>query len=277
MSTKNLARTVLEGGRYSSWKHNVNDGVRSERAGARSALRVISRDPEAADDVVVPTREKMCKRGNQTDKLSPVWAFVDSRCGKSWAKVYKEICQKFPVKSLAGYHVVFGHMLKAIKGSGTQEHLYGYFSFEDYFIDPQGILRKNKKKRWSKNQRKKVKNWDVHKTMNWLDGHKICKVGDKYYWMDHAPEQNLVAIWSHGSVFYVVGAGGIPLREPAVGMFEPYRYNPSKTHWVEAQSRYVYPETRAWRQGKELRKVDVEYLLSLPEQIRDGLVTQFGK
>lgn len=87
------------------------------------------------------------------DHLQPLERWLDSKVGKSWARIYSEFCQQVDRRSIMGDHIL-GHMRQMVKGSGGAEYLYvydpsykppcyaihGYYSL---FVDGRGILRKH--------------------------------------------------------------------------------------------------------------------------------------
>ncbi len=116
MSTKNLARTVIEGGRRGFNKFERRNSTREERSEERAMLTVVRQDPEAYDDIVTPARRPV--RPEFSDKLNPAYEFLDSRVGKSWNKTRAMIAERFDTRTTAGRHVVNDHLLRQVREYG---------------------------------------------------------------------------------------------------------------------------------------------------------------
>lgn len=93
MATKNLARTVIEGGRYyhNAWFRRHSSKV--ERAKVRQCLSTIRSDILLWEDTVLPVRDPVCKLFR--DKLSPAYRFLSSRVGKPWNETHALLRQRF--------------------------------------------------------------------------------------------------------------------------------------------------------------------------------------
>jgi hypothetical protein len=137
MSTKNLARTVIEGGR-GRWS-------RSDRRGCHGADRVRTnqmlarlRHGDDWDDVVVPER-----KGDVTffhDKLGPAERWLASNVGRPWSKVRAELFARFDTRTTAGRHIVFDHMLPAVSEHGLPSCGFS-FHRRSFIVDRHGMLR----------------------------------------------------------------------------------------------------------------------------------------
>src|SRR5690554_4707778 len=140
MSTKRLSRTVLEKGRRNTWERRLT--TKTEKAKIRQYLHRITLDPEAYYEEIEPIRKP--ESPEFTDKLSPVYRFIDSQVGNDWADVLRLIKEKFDTRTLAGWHIVSAHILNQIEGAGTQERIFYYYCYP-YYINKNNILRKTKK------------------------------------------------------------------------------------------------------------------------------------
>lgn len=108
MSTKNLARTILEAGRGpAGWGRRADN--RSERAETRHALANL-RHAEEADDLLFPVGKK--RNRLLGDKLGAPERWLASRVGRPWSKVRSELFSRFDTRTLAGRHIVHDHMLR---------------------------------------------------------------------------------------------------------------------------------------------------------------------
>ncbi len=139
MSTKRLSRTVLEGGRHNGNKFERYQSNKTERAEMRQYISACIVDAEFAEEYEPPRRQPIYQ--GFTDKLSPVYRWLDKRVGKSWAKTRRLLKEKFDDRTLAGFHIVHQHMLSSI-GTEIQEKEIDR-SFHYYYIDKNNILRKS--------------------------------------------------------------------------------------------------------------------------------------
>ena len=98
MTTKNLARTVIEGGRscYNQWERRYSNA--QERAHERlvSAALVGAADP----DVTWYAPRKPVYRGFR-DKLAPAERWLRSHVGRPWSKVRSELFSRFDTRTTA--------------------------------------------------------------------------------------------------------------------------------------------------------------------------------
>jgi hypothetical protein len=137
MATKNLARTVIEGGRSGSSRYEARHETRRER---RKVKHLLHGDRDF-DGVTFPRRGAF--ELVQNDKVNPAIRWITSNCGRPWRKVYSELVTTFDTRTIPGGHVVFNHMLTVIAEHGTL-----HADREMFVIDRNGILRRNKKYRW---------------------------------------------------------------------------------------------------------------------------------
>ncbi len=135
MSTKNLSRTVLEAGRTSEGAWGRREDNRVERARTRRALAAL-RDEDAMDELTLPIMKKTNR--HLDDKLGPPERWLASKLGRPWNKVRSELFARFDTRSLAGRHIVFGHMLIWVD-DGT---LGSCLCLRKFVVDRHGILRR---------------------------------------------------------------------------------------------------------------------------------------
>jgi hypothetical protein len=132
MATKNLARTVIEGGRdgYSRFarRHsNSRERVAERQLSHEVRLRV------EVDDVVYPMRRKVYR--SFADKLSPGFRWLERQAGRPWDLVRSELFQRFDTRTTAGRHFLFDHLLPEL-----ERHSWGY-RVRRFYVDQHGILR----------------------------------------------------------------------------------------------------------------------------------------
>jgi hypothetical protein len=191
MSTKNLARTAIEVGRrgYNKWERNYSH--RQERARARQWLSRVRQDPEVAEALVIKPRPHVMR--DQDDKLSPVRKFLRSRVGRRWDDVHSEIVSRFDTRTIAGFHILYGHILEHMVEHWWEEGICRYggspkkFYPGDLVVNEEGILTEIPKPNPARERARKDKVEKERKDLlEWLDNRLVKKVGDDYFWMNPA-------------------------------------------------------------------------------------------
>jgi hypothetical protein len=175
MSTKNLSRTIIEGGRARGNKSARYHSNATERATLRAFC--YAAEHGAADDLVVPKRSKV--RKDFADKLGPIYRWLRTHIGKPWNDVHSKLLQSFDTRTTAGRHVIFDHVLRSV------DHLHeeanrGYY---DFYVDEAGLLRLSERNRW---QRKSWRDPNAVKTAElvaWVQGRKVMDYGVSMFWM----------------------------------------------------------------------------------------------
>jgi len=134
MATKNLARTVIEGGRYAgnTVARRASNGVQRTRVRGVSGALVRGAD---ADSAVYPRREVVYR--SFADKLGPAKRWLASQVGRPWNKARSELFARFDIRTTPGRHIVFDHLLPEVEGARRFR--------KDYVVDRSGILRKAKR------------------------------------------------------------------------------------------------------------------------------------
>lgn len=139
MATKNIARTVIEGGRHPFNKSERRGVMARHRAAERAFAHRARRDPDAAG--VEPRRQRVAK--DFDDKLGPAERWLARQEGRRWDSVYADIRARFDVRTTAGRHIVFDHLLRWVRtGPDHSFRFYGRF-----FVDERGILRSEPRRR----------------------------------------------------------------------------------------------------------------------------------
>lgn len=201
MSTKDLSRTILEGGRAKSQRQYERFYTRAERCDARVACDRARFDTEA--DVTVDGRQRYWGKSFQ-DKTKPVARWVDRQVGRPWAEVYSELRTKFDVRTTAGRHVIYDHILSDIAGSPVR-------SFRGdlchYVIDEDDILReqghgwewKNGRQHRLRRRERERKIRSPEEIREFLHERRVMFFGDTPYWVE--PTKKTIIKWErcHGS------------------------------------------------------------------------------
>ena len=133
MATKNLARTVIEGGRTGYSKYHRHNSNRGQRRRERAFIYATQVDPDFPERQLMPVRMKAFK--DHADRLSAAESWLASHVGKRWDFVRAEIARRFDTRTIAGLHIVFDHLLPSVRGSGSTK-----FGRKDFAIDDHGVL-----------------------------------------------------------------------------------------------------------------------------------------
>ncbi len=174
MSTKNLARTVIEGGR---WHRNRWDR-RYSNAQERAHERVVSTGLLTAVDLdgrLYPQR-RVVYRGF-SDKLAPARRWLASQVGRPWSKVRSELFARFDTRTTAGRHILFDHLLEEVS-TGAPDSV----SYADYAVDRHGILRPNPARRRRRSARRASLPEPASLLEAWLAGRRVGERGERLYW-----------------------------------------------------------------------------------------------
>src|SRR5208283_712740 len=105
MSTKNLARTVIEGGRtgHNKWKRRNSHA--ENRAAEHNYLQDITLDPDSYDEFDVAPLKHV--RKDFDDKLGPIYRWLSQQVGRPWDEVRADVTKEFDTRTTAGRHIVY--------------------------------------------------------------------------------------------------------------------------------------------------------------------------
>lgn len=178
MSTKNLARTVIEGGRdgYSRFTRRHSNAVERARSHVIEHKLCLATDLETA---FFPPRE--AGYIGFADKLGPAMRWLRSQVGRPWDKVRSALFERFDIRTTAGRHIVFDHLLKEVVPEARYR--------ARFWISPQGILRYRtyERKRWARSQRWQPLPEPEGVLCAWLGGRRIIEHGARLYWLLPTP------------------------------------------------------------------------------------------
>jgi len=179
MSTKNLARTVIEGGRHRHSRFARRHSNAVQRAHAHQLERELcsTKDPETA---LFPEREP-AGRGFD-DKLGPARRWLRGQVGRPWDKVRSELFTRFDTRTTAGRHIVFDHLLEEVR---VDLGRFGSLRFREFWISAHGILqhRQYLRKRWAAAQRPQLMAEPESIVQHWLAGRRVIEHGASLYWL----------------------------------------------------------------------------------------------
>lgn len=181
MSTKNLARTVIEGGRhrYSRFARRHNNAV--ERAHTHQLERALCTTKDA-ETALFPVRDPAGR--DFDDKLGPARRWLRRQVGRPWDQVRSDLFARFDTRTTAGRHIVFDHLLDEVRVD------LGRFSrFREFWISAHGILqhRQHARKRWARAQLTPRMPEPESVVWRWLGGRRVIEHGARLYWLVSTP------------------------------------------------------------------------------------------
>jgi hypothetical protein len=262
MSTKRLARTVIEGGRCPEhYKGEVHQAKRTIRAHTLEYLRLVTRDVEAADAVPAPVRTHIAPCFNH--KLKPLYAFMDAHIGQSWNKTRSLLQKRFDIRTTAGRHIIFDHVVGSVRPYGDVPRS---FPQRNYCVDANGLLQKEERPRGRRFVAPPP--FDRAAVAAWLGNRKIGRCGDGFVWFVPTSFPHLVkAHWPSQGLLYcdVTFSGEI--------MYGLIQYKYSGRHAVPNRpEKEPMIARRNYRQAKRLNKKDEAFLRALPEVAQNEIL-----
>lgn len=181
MSTKNLARTVIEGGRHrhSRYFRRHTNAVERTRTHQLERQLCSSQDPESA---YFPPRAA-AYRGFD-DKLGPAKRWLRSQVGRPWDKVRSELFVRFDTRTTAGRHIVFDHLLEEVS-----PHRFASFQRQEFWISAHGILhyRSYDRKVYARARRAQALPEPEATLCRWLGERRVLEHGARLYWLVPTP------------------------------------------------------------------------------------------
>lgn len=271
MSTKNLSRTVIEGGRARRNKWDRRYSSKAERAKTREYVANLVKDPEYTEDACQPKRDAVGK--DFADKLSPIYRWIRAQVGRKWDEVKSEVFETFDTRNLAGRHVVYDHLLRSVKEK--EDYRYGYrfenedgttYFKNDFYVDDDGFLRERRKiKRYPKNQSPVY----IDRITNWLGSRIVGKLGNKMFWYvsanrssnGHADEWK--CFWQSYSRFYSKGIASTGYPAYFFIYYKPI-YNLERTNIIDYKPEWREVAHLNLRQYKEFTTDDYAFWNTVP-------------
>lgn len=186
MTTKNLSRTVIEGGRVGSNKWERHYSHAETRAHEKAYISEVKCDVENSYEYDIEPTEPIHKEFK--DKLGPMYRWLHSQVGRLWADVRSEVSQKFDTRTTAGRHIVHDHLLSSVQEdidrperryySGPDDKTTSFYK-NDFYVDDGGLLRV--KTKVPRRIYERAPKFDTNSIANWLSGRVVGFVGDKLF------------------------------------------------------------------------------------------------
>ena len=178
MSTKNISRTIIEGGRHRRNKYDRYQSNATERA----ELRAFRHSAEYGDedtvlDLAAPKREPVYQGFD--DKLAAVYRWLRSHVGQPWDVVFSKLCSTFDTRTTAGRHITHDHVLRSITHEARPQP-WG-FRYNDFVVGLDGVLREGERSRWAKRRAARgPSDMDVRR---WARDRRVMDYGVSVFWM----------------------------------------------------------------------------------------------
>ena len=181
MSTKNLARTVIEGGRSrgNRWERRFSN--KQERVAEQQLSNRMARC-ESIDGAIYEPRMPVWRAFN--DKLSPAQRWMRSQVGRPWNKVRGELMRRFDTRTTAGRHIVFDHLLRSVQIGETGTARFRWFDFK---VDRQGILRELTRTRYRRPVPHAALPEPESVLLDWIGTRRVGERDTHLYWFVPTP------------------------------------------------------------------------------------------
>ena len=137
MSTKNLARTVIEGGRAprNRWERRRSNALeRRWEAQASARLRLAL----APEEISYQPRPKVY--AELRDRLGPARRWLEAQVGRPWNDVRSALIKRFDTRTTAGCHILYDHILPSV-----QDHRRRFLP-PDFDVDEVGKLVRGRRR-----------------------------------------------------------------------------------------------------------------------------------
>jgi len=168
VATKNLARTVIEGGRTRSNRYERRASHAPVRQSERTFANAVVKDPSIADSISPARLRPVWKEFR--DKLGPLERWLRSHTGEPWDDVYSEIARRFDTRTVPGRHVVFCHLLPSVRD-------------QVFEVGPDRILRECARRRRHRGSFGR-RGPEFEAALEFVKGRRIGRRGDRFFWFE---------------------------------------------------------------------------------------------
>lgn len=281
MSKKNLARTVIEGGRYTGNKWDRRNSHAENRAEARNYMKEVSLDPDNYDEYDIEPTEHVYK--DFRDKLSPMYRWLNAQVGRLWDDVYSDVKKSFDTRTTAGRHIVYDHLLSSVEVTENPRYSWRYrpedpttsYSQNDFYVDAEGILQK-KRYLGRRSYYMKAQPFDTNRIANWLNGRIVGKVGNKLFWFVPSTKSKKgghnyiwATQWHRGSYYADAGPQFLYLGYESIYKKDVWGRTvigeDGKAIVLERIQKWIPSSISNFRQDRKLDAKEIQFWETLPE------------
>jgi len=285
MSTKNLARTVIEGGRrgFNKWERRYSH--KETRADQKAYLSEVKEDNENWYEYDIEPTRPIYKEF--TDKLNPMQRWLSSQVGRLWDDVRSDVAKTFDTRTTAGRHIVHDHLLSSVEVTPDLRYGRYYYGPEDYtqsyhahdfYVDAGGFLREKTVIR----RKQKIPKFDGKQIANWLTGRVVGFVGDKLFWFTptgknrkhRSGSQKLqwTTVWGQSRAYYYA-YNPSPLRYLYVDQEPIHKKDKDGKTLLDENGRAIVESYQAvwkdgrptFRQDRKLNDKEIAFWNTIPE------------
>jgi len=104
-----------------------------------------------------------------SDKLSPAERWLDHQVGRPWDAVRSELFARFDARTVAGRHVLYGHILEWVEGR--------WYHARKYEVDAGGVLRRLPRRARTRRHACRHVSGDA-----WVGERRVGERGESWFW-----------------------------------------------------------------------------------------------
>jgi hypothetical protein len=165
MATRNLAHTIIEGGRHrQSQKDRVFRNRRLRRARYDEEGNVVGREAHPVGQCLY-----------HHDRLAPLWRWLRSHLGRPWTKVFQELCREADRRTMKGRHLR-DHVLLEVEKNWQGRRYRGFY------VDGHGRLREDPRRDWCRQEGAAESFRESAEALAWTAGRRVIVRGESLYW-----------------------------------------------------------------------------------------------
>ena len=144
MATRNLSRTIIEGGRYASERWMQRKETKKERIAVKRHLHSVGNIAESYD-AWIPF-ERRSWRPSQNDRLNPLKRFLTSHVGEYWNDVHALLHKRYDMRTIKGYHLIHDHAVGPLGYVDVDPTAYRWWRRfrNELYVDMEGVLRQHR-------------------------------------------------------------------------------------------------------------------------------------
>lgn len=178
MATKDLARTIIEGGQCKPHaKAPRRDAKRSERMKIRAYLRNCARDRGWDEGHARPEREWVM--ACYADRTAALRRWMEQYVGRSWDEAYAAAVRTHDRRTTRGRHLIEGHFRARdfVRLPNAPKETYEMPSW--FAVDADGIVVSCPRRSFKRKPEPKI----TPDITAWLADRKIARRGAAYFWL----------------------------------------------------------------------------------------------
>jgi len=252
MATKNLARTIMEGGRrgYNKYERRYSNGVL--RSKERDYIRNCIKDPEHSIDKAEPKRKKVVKEFY--DRLMPLHRKVDRHLGKTWGELRGQINKKYDSRKLKDWHML-DHLYQMMFFGSKADSKLAYFA--NYIVNENDIIEEREYPTWKEYVLEKKKKHE------YLDEH----------WDEIISflEKDRIAFDEKGVLHWYI----CDSKHRYYFEFAPTSFHKIAVTFGKVLDGLNSATRLCFRKGPKLTRQEVNYFRSLPEFVQENILQMF--